>query len=210
MTIKVLVVDDQPVVQEGLQRFFQDTPVTACLFAGDCAKAVEEFRRQKPQVVLLEPRLKTGDGFDVLEQLMEIDAKARVIVFTSFDYPTNIARAAALGAKEFLLKTATPQCIVQTIRLVASDEANPEGSLITEYRRNLRRRRNETAENTPLTNRELQVLRHIGMGLSNREIGKSLEISIETVKEHVQNILRKLDVSDRTQAAVWAVRRELI
>jgi DNA-binding NarL/FixJ family response regulator len=74
----------------------------------------------------------------------------------------------------------------------------------------MRRRRHETVENTPLTSRELQVLRHVGMGLSNREIGKSLEISIETVKEHVQNILRKLDVNDRTQAAVWAVRRELI
>jgi DNA-binding NarL/FixJ family response regulator len=61
-----------------------------------------------------------------------------------------------------------------------------------------------------LTNREIQVLRHVAMGLSNREIGKSLEISIETVKEHVQNILRKLDVNDRTQAAVWAVRRNMI
>ena len=62
----------------------------------------------------------------------------------------------------------------------------------------------------PLTNREMQVLRHIAMGLSNREIGKSLGISVETVKEHVQNILRKLDVNDRTQAAVWAVKRRLV
>ena len=73
-----------------------------------------------------------------------------------------------------------------------------------------KRRDKAESESVPLTNRELQVLRHVALGLSNREIGRSLGISIETVKEHVQNILRKIDASDRTQAAVWAVRQRLV
>ena len=81
---------------------------------------------------------------------------------------------------------------------------------MVETQARMRRPRQSIDHDVPLTNREMQVLRHIAMGLSNREIGKSLEISVETVKEHVQNILRKLDVNDRTQAAVWAVKRKLV
>jgi DNA-binding NarL/FixJ family response regulator len=74
----------------------------------------------------------------------------------------------------------------------------------------MERRHEPVKEDIPLTNREIQVLRHVALGLSNREIGQSLEISVETVKEHVQNILRKIKVNDRTQAAVWAVRKGLV
>jgi DNA-binding NarL/FixJ family response regulator len=210
MSIKVLIVDDRPVVQEGLRSFFADTAIGHCYFATDRELAESEFRRRRPDIVLLEPKLRGDDGFLLLESLFETDPDARVIIFTDFDDPTQIARAAALGAREFLHKTSSPETILRTIQAVSNGDPLPESSVLAEFRKNLRRRKPEFAENTPLTNRELQVLRHVAMGLSNREIGKSLEISIETVKEHVQNILRKLDVNDRTQAAVWAVRRDLI
>ena len=209
MSIKVLIVDDRPVVQEGLRSFFADTTVAECFSAGDRITAEQEFRRRRPDIVLLEPKLRDGDGFLLFEALLDLEPRLRVIIFTEFDNPTQIARAAALGAKELLHKSASSETILRTIQLVFRGEPLPEPSVLFEYRRNLRRRKPELVENTPLTNRELQVLRHVAMGLSNREIARSLEISVETVKEHVQNVLRKLDVNDRTQAAVWAVRRDL-
>jgi DNA-binding NarL/FixJ family response regulator len=209
MSIKVLVVDDQPVVHEGLERLFANTDVAIVGRVSDGKLAQESIHRFRPDVVLLEIRLGELDGLAILEEAVEREPNARIIVFSGHDTPTNIARAAALGAKEFVRKSCGGSQLVETIRAVAADKAVPR-SLIAEYQSALRRRRSEADRDSPLTNREVQVLRHVAMGLSNREIGKSLDISIETVKEHVQNILRKLDVNDRTQAAVWAVRREMI
>ena len=210
MSIKVLIVDDRPVVQEGLRSFFADTAVAECFTASTRTTAEQEFRRRRPDVVLLEPKLQGDDGFLLLEALLKLEPRLPVVIFSEFDDLLQIARAAALGAKEYLHKSSTPETILRTIQLVAGGQPLPEDSLLHEVRRNLRRRKPELVQNTPLTNRELQVLRHVAMGLSNREIARSLEISVETVKEHVQHVVRKLDVNDRTQAAVWAVRRNLV
>lgn len=209
MPIKVLVVDNQPVACEGLEHFFAETNITIVGYARDGKQVQEQIRRHHPDVVLLETRLGELDGLTIVDEIIERDPTAKIIVFSSHDTPTHIARAAALGAREFLPKSTDKKQIVATIESVHQGRAR-EASLITEYQSSMRRRRVESEQNGPLTNREIQVLRHVAMGLSNREIGKSLEISIETVKEHVQNILRKLDVNDRTQAAVWAVRRDMV
>lgn len=209
MSIKVLVVDNQPVVCEGLDHFFAGTNVSVVGYANDGKQVIELTRKHHPDVFLLEIQLGDVDGLTVLEEIVERDPMAKVIAFSGHDTPTHIARSAALGAREFLRKSSTPEQIVRTIEAV-HDGRPREDSLLVSYQGAMRRRRVDSEENGPLTNREIQVLRHVAMGLSNREIGKSLEISIETVKEHVQNILRKLDVNDRTQAAVWAVRRELV
>jgi DNA-binding NarL/FixJ family response regulator len=132
-----------------------------------------------------------------------------VVVFTAYSNPTNIARASALGCHDFILKTSGSEALVAAIKNAGSGNATPSSSLLVKTKTRMRRATSDEVE-SPLTNRESQVLRHVSMGLSNREIGKSLGISVETVKEHVQNILRKLDVNDRTQAAVWALKNELI
>ena len=209
MSIKVLVIDDQPVVCDGLDRFFVGTNVIVVGHARDGNQAHELLRKHRPDVILLEIRLGENDGFAILEEIVELDSTAKVIVFSGHDTPTHIARSTALGAKEFLRKSSDRNLIISTVEAIAGGQP-VASSLVAEYQGALRRRRSDADENVPLTNREIQVLRHVAMGLSNREIGKSLEISIETVKEHVQNILRKLDVNDRTQAAVWAVRRDMI
>ncbi len=129
-------------------------------------------------------------------------------MFTSHDNPTYVARAVALGAIGYILKTASKAELVSAI-LKASKGELTDSPLMARIRETLNRRRNAADVDMPLTNREVQVLRHIAMGLSNREIGKSLNISVETVKEHVQNILRKLEANDRTEAAVWAVKKGL-
>jgi DNA-binding NarL/FixJ family response regulator len=114
-----------------------------------------------------------------------------------------------LGADGFVLKDVSGQEIVAAVKRAARGEATPPNSRLAEIRQRLITRLDPTEDEVPLTKREYQVLRHLAYGLSNREIGRSLSISIETVKEHVQNILRKLDAADRTEAAVWAVKRDL-
>jgi len=121
-----------------------------------------------------------------------------------------VARAAALGAADFLLKDVPAQAFAAAIRRAMRGESPSEDSPFSKVRSILQQRPDPKADEVPLTRREYQVLRHLAYGLSNREIGFSLKISVETVKEHVQNILRKFDMPDRTAAAVWAVKRNLI
>ena len=131
-------------------------------------------------------------------------------MFTGHETPTYVARAVALGAAGFLMKGATKDEIITAITRAHAGLPPETDSLMGKTRNTMVRRRPTYDEDMPLTNREVQVLRHIALGLSNREIGRSLEISVETVKEHVQNLIRKLGAGDRTEAAVWAVKKGLV
>ena len=129
---------------------------------------------------------------------------------SAYDNPSYVARAAAMGAEDFLPKDVSGKAYAAAIRRAVRGEAAPADSPLSEAKAKLQVRPDPKADDVPLTRREYQVLLHLAYGLSNREIGCSLHISIETVKEHVQNILRKFDVPDRTAAAVWAVKRGLV
>jgi DNA-binding NarL/FixJ family response regulator len=153
-------------------------------------------------------RLQGGeDGISLIKPLQDICLKCRVIIFTAFDSPTAIARAAAAGATDFILKTTSKDTLCAAIESAATNSTPRPDSQLKKLTARLSKRRLPSDINAPLTPREFQVLKIISLGLSNQEIANSLGISIETVKEHVQNILRKLQVKDRTQAAVWAVRQ---
>ena len=172
---------------------------------------MEKVKSEQPDVVLLDIRMKDGDGLEALEQISQEAPGTRVIMLSTYDNPTYVARSVALGACDYVLKGSTRSNLVNSITRVANGEAPTEDSILSRVKAAMARRKERGDNNqVPLTNRELQVLRHVALGLSNREIGRSLSISIETVKEHVQNILRKIDASDRTQAAVWAVRQGLV
>jgi len=133
-----------------------------------------------------------------------------VVMLSTYDNPTYIARAVALGASDYVLKGSKRDDIVATIVSVAQGDVPSRTGELKRIAAAMKVRQTVDDDDVPLTQRETQVLRHVALGLSNREIGRSLEISVETVKEHVQNILRKIAVSDRTQAAVWAVRKGLV
>ena len=127
-----------------------------------------------------------------------------------YDNPSYVARAVVLGAEDFLLKHIPGETYVAAIeRAVGGGEPAPD-TVFSRIKATLHERLDPKADDVPLTRREYQVLRHLAYGLSNREIARSLTISIETVKEHVQNVLRKLKVSGRTAAAVWIVKRGLV
>jgi DNA-binding NarL/FixJ family response regulator len=210
MSIRVVVADDHEVVRKGLACLFKDTDVNIVGEASNGLEAMEQMKKQKPDVLIMDIRMPELDGLDALEKIKVENPQARVVMLSAFENPTYVARAVALGACDYVLKGSSRQEILSVIKRAAAGEAAAPESLINRIRTSMTRRREGSDEDMPLTNRELQVLRHVALGLSNREIGKSLNISIETVKEHVQNILRKIDVADRTQAAVWAVKRGLV
>jgi DNA-binding NarL/FixJ family response regulator len=210
MAIRVLVADDHEVVRRGLGCLFTDTEVSIVAEASNGQEALEQTRQHKPDVVVLDIRMPGIDGLDTLEKIKAENPDTRVVMMSTYDNPTYVARAVALGASDYVLKGSSRDHILTAItRAAAGEPAAPE-SMLYRIRGHMNRRKEGSDQENPLTNRELQVLRHVALGLSNREIGRSLTISIETVKEHVQNILRKIDVADRTQAAVWAVKRGLV
>jgi DNA-binding NarL/FixJ family response regulator len=208
--IRVLVADDHAMVRSGIAALLKGSGITVVDEAADGDEAVEKTLRLKPDIVLLDIRMPKRDGFSALEKIRKKLPNQRVVMLSAFDNNTYVARSVALGADDYLLKDAPRDEMVAAIQRVVKDEGLSESSILHRVKRVMTRKREDTDDGVPLTNRELQVLRHVALGLSNREIGSSLGISIETVKEHVQNILRKLDVNDRTQAAVWAVKKGIV
>ncbi len=212
MNIRLLVVDDHEVVRCGLRSLFQGTEIQVTGEAASGEEAVTKAKKEKEKydVVLMDVRMPEGDGLNALGRIKLDRPELPVVILSSYDNPSYIARAVALGAAGYVLKGAPREELLDGIRKAAVGDS-------TWTRENLRRvtgalatpRLNLDSE-VPLTQRESEVLRHLTSGATNKEIARSLHISYETVKEHVQHILRKIGVSDRTQAAVWAVRKGLV
>ncbi len=210
MSVTVLVADDHEVVRKGIVSLLSDSQIKVVGEAADGAEAVKQALEHKPDVVLLDIRMPDSDGLEALETIHRQLPETRVVVLSTYDNPTYVARAVALGASDYMLKGATRQELIATIIAAAEGKSPSTSGELHRVAGAMSRNGLNGAVETPLTSRETQVLRHVALGLSNKEIGRSLSISIETVKEHVQNILRKISVTDRTQAAVWAVRKGLV
>ena len=210
MSIRVLIVDDHPVIHFGLAGALNGSDIQVVANAYSVDEAIQKFTDSAPDVVLMDVRMPEADGLKALEHLKALDSGVKCVMFSAYDNPTYVARSIALGAHDFVLKSGNLDQLIAAIRGAHEGSQPGSESLFNQVKTTMRRRRESADESNPLTNREMQVLRHVALGLSNREIGKSLGISIETVKEHVQNILRKVNANDRTQAAVWAVRRGFV
>jgi DNA-binding NarL/FixJ family response regulator len=211
MAVRVVVVDDHEVVRTGIVSLFEGSDVKVVGQASGGLEAIKVVKDKKPDVVLLDIRMEEGDGLTALEKLRQTAPNSRVVILSTYDNPTYVARANAMGASDYLLKGSTRDQLLGAIRAVAAGNAP---SSFGEMRRvagaMATRKKEDDVVEVPLTQRETQVLRHLALGLSNKEIGRSLSISVETVKEHVQHLLRKIEATDRTQAAVWAVRKGLV
>ena len=209
MSITVLIADDHEIVRHGLTSVFKGSDIRIAGVAMTGQEAVRLARRHKPDVVLLDVRLGAEDGLDVIKRIRSAATATRVVVLSAFDNPTYVARAVSAGAHDYLLKSATRAEIVAAVNAAAAGEAPSRAGELLRVATSMASKELPPDTDVPLTPRETQVLRLVAMGLSNREIADALAISVETVKEHVQNLLRKVAVSDRTQAAVWAIRHGL-
>lgn len=209
MPTSVVVADDHEIVRQGLASLFRESSVRIVAEATDGDGTVKAVRKHKPDVVLLDVRLGDGDGIEVIKRIRSASSTTRVVVLSAFDNPTYVARAASSGAHDYLLKTATRAEIIDAVNGAAAGREPARASAMRRVAGAMANKTAVTSADVQLTPRESQVLRLVAMGLSNQEIADSLDISIETVKEHVQNMLRKMSLSDRTQAAVWAIRHGL-
>jgi DNA-binding NarL/FixJ family response regulator len=161
-------------------------------------------------VIILDIRMDKGDGLSTLGRVKLEKPELPVLMFSTYDNPTYVARSVALGASGFLLKSVPANEIIDAIRRIAGGENIWTRDELRRVTGALATPRLSSDIEVPLTQRESEVLRQLALGLTNKEIALALSISYETVKEHVQHILRKVGVSDRTQAAVWAVRKGLV
>jgi len=205
-TIRVLVVDDHQVVRRGLRAYLSlETDIEVVGEANDGASAVAEFARVKPDVTLLDLHMVPVDGVEALRRIRRNDGQARVIILTSFVDAAHVMPAIESGASGYLLKTSAPDEIAAAIRGVFAGGATYD----TEAMQAMARGMHERSAASALTDRELDVLQLLAKGKSNQEIADELFIGLKTVKTHVSNILAKLEVADRTQAAVYALTHGL-
>ena len=208
--IKLLVADDHEVVRSGLKSMFARTEVEIVAAVATGSAAVKYALENDPDVVLLDIRMPEGDGLTALGRIKLDKPDMPILMLSTFDNPTYIARAVALGANGYLLKSCTREKLIDAVRTAAAGENAWTRDELRRVTGALATPRLAADIEVPLTQRESEVLRQLAYGLTNKEIALALGISYETVKEHVQHILRKVGVSDRTQAAVWAVRKELV
>jgi DNA-binding NarL/FixJ family response regulator len=210
MSIRLLVVDDHEVVRCGLRSLVAGTDIEVVAEAATGEEAVRMTGEHKPDVVLMDIRMPGSDGLTALGRIKLDHPDVPVLMLSTYDNPTYVARAVALGAAGYVLKGAPRERLLDTIRLVAEGESAWTRDELRRVTGALATPRLSADVEVPLTKRESEVLRQLALGLTNKEIAQALSISYETVKEHVQHILRKVGVSDRTQAAVWAVRKGLV
>ncbi|GAB4442222.1 MAG: response regulator transcription factor [Anaerolineae bacterium] len=212
--IKVLIADDHGVVREGLRNTLEREGFQVVGEATNGFEAVERAGTLQPDVILLDIRMPDMDGLQALVQIKAAHPRISVIMLTTYANPGYLARAVKAGAAGYLSKEIDPNRIPQAVRAAARGEHLLDRELLQMALTPLQNEVEVGPEPTelptaPLSERELEVLRLIVHGLSNEAIAVTLSVSLPTVKTHVRHIFEKLGVSDRTQAAVWAVRRGL-
>jgi DNA-binding NarL/FixJ family response regulator len=210
MAISLLIVDDHEVVRAGLKSLLQGTDIRIVAEADNATTGLKLTVKHKPDVVLLDVRMPDTDGLNCLARIKLDLPNIPVVMFSAYDNPTYVARAVALGAAGYLSKTSSKKEIIDAIHTASKGETIWTREELRRVTGALATPRVGAEIEVPLTKRENEVLKQLAFGLTNKEIAQALGISYETVKEHVQHILRKIGVSDRTQAAVWAVRKELV
>ena len=210
MKIKILVVEDQNVVREGLIAILSlQADIVVVGEAGDGLEAVELAHKAKPDVILLDLVMPRQDGLTSIPKLREVAPDARILVLTSFAESDRVYQAIRAGALGYMLKDATRVQLLKSIRDVAYGRASIHPSIAMRVIHEFDHPSETTMSSDALTPRELDTLRLIARGLSNQEIATDLFVHERTIAKYVSNILTKLHVSNRTQAALFAIQSGL-
>jgi DNA-binding NarL/FixJ family response regulator len=209
--IRLLIADDHPVVRDGLSGMFASHPDFEVLGeAADGEEAVRRAQALKPDVVLMDLRMPGMDGVSAIRELVRRGVPARVLVLTTYDTDSDVLPAIEAGATGYLLKDAEAEEVAQAVRAAYAGETHLDPAVARLLARRMRERRSAPPPAEPLTHRELEVLSLVGRGASNKEIATALFITERTARTHVSNILGKLDLASRTQAALYAVENKLV
>jgi DNA-binding NarL/FixJ family response regulator len=208
--IHVLFADDCEMVRLGLKSLLEGTEIKVLAEAATGQEAVQLALEKEFDVVLLDVVMPDGDGLTALGRIKVDKPELPVLLFSAFDNPASVARAVALGASGFLLKGCSRDELLGAIRTVAAGESAWSKESLRSASRSLRTRRLDVGLEICLTEADGDVLRQIAYGRTNKEIAVELNITYEKVKEHVLRIFQKSGLTDRTQAALWAVRNDLV
>lgn len=211
MSIKVMLADDHILMREGIRQLIEfDGTIEVIEEANDGEECIEKLLNSKPDVLLLDINMPKKNGLEVLEEIRKKNIKVRVLILTVHNEVDYLLKAVDIGVDGYILKESESTVLMKAINSLASGEVYIQPQLVPLLNDRLVSRDVDKDKIDSLTNRELQVLVKVANGLSNKEIAVSLDITERTVKNHISNIFRKIDVSDRTQAAVFAIKNDLI
>lgn len=203
--MRILCADGSPVSRIGISETISKFGYDTVSEASNYAELKHQLSKLPFDLIISEVRFSDAELLDVVEEVREIAPQTNILIYTFYANPTYAARAAAYQLHDFVLKRGDINLLIQSISSLKNGSLPPE-SLLLKAKRFLSTPIRGIPGSEVLTKREIQVLSHLTLGLSNREISLVLKIGLETVKEHVQNVLRKLQSADRTVAAVWALR----
>lgn len=211
MAVKIMIADDHSMIREGLKNLLElDGDIQVIAEAVDGEDCLEKLQLVKPDVLLLDINMPKKNGLEVLKSLKSRRSKLKVLVLTVHNETEYLMKAVDIGVNGYVLKDSESAELKKAIFTVADRETYIQPSLIPALNAKMIETNKDAEKIKSLTKRELDVLKLLAVGMFNKEVGKRLEISERTVKNHVSNIFKKLGVTDRTQAAVFAIRNNLV
>lgn len=211
MAINIMITDDHSMIREGLKSLLElDGDIKVIAEAVDGKDCLDKLDVYKPDVLLLDINMPNMNGLDVLKELKTRKSKVKVLVLTVHNETEYLMKAVDIGINGYVLKDSESAELKKAIHTIMDGETYIQPSLIPALNAKRLERNEDEEKIDSLTRRELEVLKLLAIGMYNKEVAEKLEISERTVKNHVSNIFKKLEVTDRTQAAVFAIRNNLI
>lgn len=211
MAIRVMIADDHSMIREGLKQLLElEGEFEVIEEACDGVECLDKIKNVTPDILLLDINMPKMNGLEVLQKLREMKSRVKVLVLTVHNEVEYLLKAVDIGVNGYLLKDSESAELKKAILSVVNGEDYIQPSLIPILNAKMVDRNKDNEKLEKLTKRELQVLKLLSIGKLNRQVAEELKISERTVKNHVSSIFKKIDVKDRTQAAVFAIRNNLI
>lgn len=211
MSIKVMLADDHILLREGIKNLLEfDGSIEVIEQANDGFECLDKLKEVRPDILLLDINMPGMNGIEVLEELKSRKDSVKVLILTVHSEVEYLVKAVDIGANGYILKDSGSAELKQAIETIINNDTYIQPSLIPALNSRLINRDVDKEKLKTLTKRELEILAQVASGMFNKEIANNLDISERTVKNHISNIFKKIDVSDRTQAAVFAIRNNII
>ncbi len=211
MNIKVMLADDHILMREGIRQLLEfDGSIEVIAEANDGDECIEVLQEMKPQILLLDINMPKKNGIEVLEEIKKRNLDVKVLILTVHNEIEYLMKAIEIGVDGYILKDSESSELKKAINLIIGGESYIQPKLIPALNKRLVTRDIDKDKINSLTDRELEVLIQVANGMFNKEIATTLNISERTVKNHVSNIFKKIGVSDRTQAAVFAIKNDIV
>ena len=211
MSTKVMLVDDHALIREGIKQLLEfDGSIDVIEQASDGAECLEKLQHVQPDILLLDINMHKVNGIEVLEEIKKKNIPVKVLMLTVHSEAEYLVQAVDIGANGYILKDSGSEELKKAIQSVMDGDSYIQPSLIPSLNSRLVNRDIDKEKIAALTKREMEILTQIAGGMFNKEIAMNLNISERTVKNHISNIFKKIDVSDRTQAAVFAIRNNIV